>query len=128
MRNVYKIESAQSIHNELHFSLNENETNIQIQPAGQVLTDSDNCSFIYLVEEGESYSYLSFPEVLWPYLVELLKLNEDPFLRLENGQIKLHNFTDELQMLIYNIKGNDNYGTEFVEAVEQSFQEILQAD
>ncbi len=128
MRNVYIIDNYQIVHNELHFSLNENESRIQIQPAGQLLTDSDNLAFIYLVEEGEGYSYLQLPQQLWPQLVELLKSNRNPYLLIDQERIELINFTDELQMLVFNIEGNDNYGNEFVEAVETTFAEILQSE
>ena len=34
-------------------------------------------------------------------------------------------FYEELEALIYNIEGNDNYGESFVSAVETAFQTIL---
>lgn len=128
MRNVYKVDNYQFVHNNLHFSLNENENRIQIQPAGQLLADSDNLAFVYLLEEGEGYSYLYLPQQLWPQLVELLKLNRNPYLLINNHPVELINFTDELQSLVFNIEGNDNYGTDFVEAVEKAFAEILHGE
>lgn len=128
MRNVYIVDNYQFVHNNLHFSLNENENRIQIQPAGQLLADSDNLAFVYLLEEGEGYSYLYLPQQLWPQLVELLKLNRNPYLLINNNPVELTNFTDELQMLVFNIEGNDNYGTDFVEAVEKAFTEILRGE
>ncbi|MFP3918300.1 hypothetical protein U5N28_10875 [Lysinibacillus telephonicus] len=128
MRNVYIVDNYQFVHNNLHFSLNENENRIQIQPAGQLLADSDNLAFVYLLEEGEGYSYLHLPQQLWPQLVELLKLNRNPYLLINNNPVELTNFTDELQMLVFNIEGNDNYGTDFVEAVEKAFTEILRGE
>lgn len=125
MRNLYKIEKCQFLHNDLHFSLNENLNRIQIQPAGQVLADSDNLAFIYLVEEEDGYSYLQIPQTLWPELVQLVKLNRDPYLVLKDEKMVLTNFTEELNALLYNIEGNDNYGNEFVVAVETTFKEIL---
>ncbi len=82
MRNTYKIEQFQFVKNNLHFSLNELGKEKQFQPAGQVLADSDDVSFIYLIEEGNQYSYLKFPQNLWPQLVELLKTEQNPFLQI----------------------------------------------
>ncbi|PYF06520.1 UPF0738 family protein [Ureibacillus chungkukjangi] len=125
MRNIYYIEKYQFVHNELHLSLNENQNEIQIQPAGQVLTDSDHLAFIYLVEEGGAYSYLYLPDDLWPALVRVLQSEQNPYLILNEQKIELENFTEELTMLLFNIEGNDNYGKTFVEAVETAFTEIL---
>ncbi|MEK9197554.1 hypothetical protein ACH0B5_10455 [Ureibacillus sp. 179-F W5.1 NHS] len=125
MRNLYKIEKCQYLHNDLHFSLNESLNRIQIEPAGQVLADSDNLAFIYLVEEGDGYSYVQIPQKFWSELVQLVKLNRDPYLMVKDEKIKLTNFTEELHSLLFNIEGNDNYGNEFVGTVEKIFKEIL---
>ncbi|MCM3386544.1 hypothetical protein LG296_05210 [Ureibacillus chungkukjangi] len=125
MRNIYYIEKYQFVHNELHLSLNENQNEIQIQPAGQVLTDSDHLAFIYLVEEVGEYSYLYLPDDLWPALVRVLQSEQNPYLILNEQKIELENFTEELTMLLFNIEGNENYGKTFVEAVETAFTEIL---
>ncbi len=128
MRNIYLVEKYQFVHNQLHLSLNENQNRIQIQPAGQILTDSDRLSFIYLVEEAGEYSYIYLPEDLWPALVRVLKAETNPYLILNEQKIELENFTEELNMLIFNIEGNENYGQNFVEAVETAFAEILQEE
>jgi len=128
MRNIYTVEQFEILHNELHFSLNENGAAIQITPAGQVIADSDQLSFIYLVEEGNEYSYLSFPQSIWSSLVQLLQQELTPYIVTGNERKELVNFNDELQMLIFNIEGNDNYGSLFVTAVENDFQAILQND
>ena len=125
MRNIYFIEKYQFVHNELHLSLNEKQNEIQIQPAGQVLTDSDHLAFIYLVEEAGEYSYLYLPDDLWPALVRILQSEQNPYLILNEQKIELENFTEELTMLLFNIEGNENYGNPFVEAVEAAFTEIL---
>ena len=125
MRNIYFIEKYQFVHNELHLSLNEKQNEIQIQPAGQVLTDSDHLAFIYLVEEAGEYSYLYLPDDLWPALVRVLQSEQNPYLVLNEKKIELENFTEELTMLLFNIEGNENYGKPFVEAVETAFTQIL---
>ncbi|KGR73693.1 UPF0738 family protein [Ureibacillus sinduriensis] len=128
MRTIYLIEKYQFVHNDLHLSLNENQSKIQIQPAGQILADSDHLAFIYLVEEQGEYSYIYMPEDLWPALVRVLKSGKNPYLILEEQKIELTNFTDELHMLLFNIEGNENYGNAFVEAVETAFAEILKEE
>ncbi|WP_332650370.1 hypothetical protein [Lysinibacillus sp. 54212] len=125
MRNVYKIEQNFALHNKLYFSLSESPAQIQIQPAGRVIADSDNTAFIYIVEEAGTYSYLSFSESLWPALVKMLKNEEDPFLTIGETTIELSNFYEELHALIFNIEGNGNYGDIFVAAVEEAFKEVL---
>lgn len=125
MRNVYSIEQSLTIHNKLHFSLNERNAQILIQPAKRVIADSDNKAFLYIVEEASEYSYLSFQESVWPTLVSMLKNEEDPFLSLGETTIELTDFYEELYALVYNIEGNGNYGDSFVDAVEEAFKEIL---
>lgn len=127
MRNVFVIDDFRLEDDHLYFSLNESHGEIQIQPAGQVLTDSDSIAFIYVVDEGNEYSYLQFPKKVWNALVTILKTKKDPFLTFKNGEsILLHNFANELEMLVFNIEGNGNYGEDFVQAVEETFKEILE--
>lgn len=40
---------------------------------------------------------------------------QTPFLRVEDGILELIGFVDELEMLLYNIKGNRNYEDNFCE-------------
>lgn len=127
MRNVFIIDDFRFEDGNLYFSLNESHGEIQIQPAGQVLTDSDSIAFIYVVDEGNEYGYLQFPKKVWSALVMILKTKKDPLLRFNNGEsILLHNFANELEMLVFNIQGNGNYGEAFVQAVEETFKEILE--
>lgn len=128
MRNVYTINQFEVVHNEFHFILNESNEHIQMQPAGQVIADSDNGSFIYIVEEGDAFSYISFPKTIWPQLLEVVKTGQDPFLRVVGERIQLTNFFEELHMLLFNIEGNGNYGDAFVAAVEEAFAEIFVSD
>lgn len=95
---------------------------MQLQPAGQLIADSDNLAFIYIVEEAEQYSYLSFPKAVWSGLVQVLHNGRDPYL---HPTIQLTNFYEELEALLWNIQGNDNYGEEFVQAIEESFADIF---
>lgn len=128
MRNVYTIDQYEVLHNEFFFIVKESDEHIQIQPAAQVIVDSDNEAFIYIVEENGVFSYLRFARSIWPLLVEVVKSKQDPSLRVGAQQIVLTNFFEELSILLFNIEGNSNYGDDFVQAVEQSFAEIFQAN
>jgi len=95
-------------------------------PSGKMITDSDNLSFVYLLEVEEGYEHLHFTQKVWPLMVDVLTTNLDPMLSWKDEIILLPGFKDELTMLIYNIEGNDNYGEVFSSAVEQAFSSILQ--
>jgi len=128
MRNTYNIDGFQYVQTNLHFSLNETGKERQFQPVGQVLTDSDDFSFIYIVEEDGQYSYIKFSKNFWPQLVELLKKGQNPYLKIGDLSIELIHFNEELESLIFNIEGNDNYGNDFVSAVESVFEPILKSE
>ncbi|WP_066166237.1 hypothetical protein MHH70_07840 [Metasolibacillus sp. FSL H7-0170] len=121
MRKVYTIQKFEQIHNDFYFSLHDSEQDIQIQPTGQVIVDSDNMAFIYIVEDEGTYSYLSFPQTTWPALVQIVEKKRDPFL---TPDLALSNFAEELEYLLWNIQDNENYGKAFVEAVEAQFTSI----
>lgn len=122
LRNVYLISPATIVHNKLIFSVNDEMTAFQIIPAKQVLVDSDACAFIYIVEEGEAFSYVSFGEATWPQLLQMVQVGENPLLQVGDKQIELVQFAEELESLLYNIEGNSNYGENFVSKVETAFQ------
>lgn len=128
MRKLYIIEKFELVNHQLYFILNENDVNLQIQPAKQVIADSDNFAFIYLVDSGQDYSYLRFPPSIWSQLVYLLQQEQNPILKWGEQFIELEDFVDELRILIFNIENNDNYGSQFTNAVETAFSSILQHD
>jgi len=93
-----------------------------LHPKEQILADTDNCSFIYLMEDETKYTYIILPESIW----SILKTAHDSRLPVsitdQNEQTELLGFHDELEFLVTNIKGNSNYGSEFVERVEGIFE------
>ncbi|WP_419962550.1 hypothetical protein [Psychrobacillus sp. BM2] len=115
------------LENDIRFTLEVLPNNSHIKAAGQMITDSDSMAFIYLLEDEAGYHYLKFGQEVWPLLVNTLKAVEDPSLQLADKELTLHGFKEELNMLIFNIEGNDNYGADFSKAVEQAFSEILKA-
>ena len=82
MRNVYTIDQYEVLHNDFFFIVKESDEHIQIQPAAQIIADSDNEAFIYIVEENGVFSYLRFTRSIWPQLVEVVKRKQDPSLRV----------------------------------------------
>ncbi|KOS66730.1 hypothetical protein AEA09_18555 [Lysinibacillus contaminans] len=125
MRKIYTIESFSYENQQLYFSLNDNELNLQLKPAAQLIADSDDFSFIYLLDTGEFYQYLRFPPTIWTELVHILQTKQNPMLQVGTVVLELTNFYEELEMLVYNIEGNYNYGSEFVQAVEKHFKAVL---
>lgn len=127
MRNEYIVSVYEQSH-ALSFIVNETSEHLQIQPTGQVIVDSEDAAFLYLVEENNAYSYLRFPKATWPQLVAVVQRGEDPYLHNGAEDLRLHNFASELEGLLFNIEGNSNYGDEFVAAVEAIFAEIFEGN
>lgn len=109
---------------------NENELNLlvsnvgsydSLKPMGQMLVDSDEVSFVYLLEKETEYTYVIINEDNWQKLKWAIENNA--IISLSNGsdKIELVDFLDELNYLIENIKGNSNYGEAMVTKVEAIF-------
>lgn len=109
----------------LTFSVNEKVEHDKMKPAGQLIADSDQFAFVYLCDTGEAYAYIRFEPIVWPVLVEVLLKEQDPTLHIGEEVMTLPHFFEELQMLVYNIEGNGNYGDTFVTEVERAFEQIL---
>lgn len=100
------------------------ESEIQIADltaTGQMLVDSDQLSFIYIVEMEDGYQYVSIPEVTWNVIHEGLVAGLDASLTANGSKLSLTGFREEMNYLIANITGNSNYGEEMVAKVEQVF-------
>lgn len=114
-----------------HTILNKSELIIEIdsnfrlenvKASGQMLVDSLKLSFVYLLENNDTYTYLKIPEIFWTDLKEVM--TREISVSVTNGQEKINlvRFLEELIYLIENIKGNSNYGEEMVRKVEAVFQ------
>lgn len=125
MRNVYTIQSCNIHKNEWICTLHEPIELKNIQPTGQLLTDSDNLAFIYIVVENDEYSYIQFPKTVWSTLLKIVQNRDKVFIQNDDDKIELMNFVDELEMLLFNIEGNGNYGEIFVETVEKIFEPVF---
>ena len=124
---TYNVFSGIQLENDIRFTLEGIPNMPQLKAAGQMITDSESIAFIYLLEDETGYHYLKFGQEVWPLLVNTLKAVDDPSLQIGEKELTLHGFKEELNMLIFNIEGNDNYGADFNRAVEETFSEILQA-
>ncbi|WP_316571672.1 hypothetical protein [Neobacillus sp. YIM B06451] len=90
-------------------------------PKGQMLVDSDNLSFVYLMEREEEYTYVLLPELVWADLKKGLDQSLPVYLKADGGKVELTGFHGELEYLAENIKGNGNYGEAMVSSVESIF-------
>ncbi len=126
LRKTYLIEKGVLENSQVFFELQDPESDLAIHPAGRMITDSDEMSFIYLMDEKDGYSYLKFPQIVWPLLVETLHSKVNPVLKWGTERIELVGFLDELQSLLYNIEGNYNYGEDFTTAVEEAFAQLFE--
>ncbi|WP_251943202.1 hypothetical protein [Staphylococcus sp. Marseille-Q5304] len=88
-----------------------------LEEAGQMLADSDKYSFAYILDDGQSYSYLIFVQETWSMLHE----NKGKKI-IVNDNLELKQFDTEFNYILDSIEENPNYGKEFVSAVEKTFE------
>ncbi|MDP4104462.1 MAG: hypothetical protein Q8935_05855 [Bacillota bacterium] len=119
MNKLIKIQQATIENNRVQLLTNESITGLI--PREHILVDSDNISFIYLMEENDHYVYIGLDESAWPALRESMNKKLPAYLISDNDQIELTSFQEEIEYIINNIKGNGNYGEEMVEKVEKTF-------
>lgn len=81
-----------------------------LRPTGKMLVDSDQFSFIYLAEKDNEYTYIVFPESVWPALKKAIDLNMPAIVFNQAFRLELTDFYHEISYLTDNIKGNYNYG------------------
>jgi hypothetical protein len=93
----------------------------EIIPTGQMLADSDNLSFIYVIDTGEESVYVSLPKSVWSFLKKALDEQLDVEAQMNDCFVELKDLHDELAYLIDNIEDNPNYGDDMIEQVELHF-------
>ncbi|SEJ60885.1 hypothetical protein SAMN04488127_2269 [Bhargavaea ginsengi] len=121
------IQSAGTTGDVTEFILREGTELSGMRPAGRMITDTDSGTFVYLLDDGERFVHVHFPEEVWPQMATALQSGQTPELSGGGHRLELVNFAEELEMLIFNIEGNDNYGEVFSTAVEKAFSQILGA-
>jgi hypothetical protein len=87
----------------------------------QILVDSKQFSFVYLMENQEGYTYIDIPEPIWPLLKETVTKQIPVWIHFDEEEVELTSFNEELVEVINNIRGNSNYGEEMVTKVEETF-------
>jgi len=99
-----------------------------LDATGRILVDSEGKAFVYLLENEVGYHHVRIANDHWSELATGLISNKQPILQLNgqsNSEIELIHLWDEMKLLLENIKGNGNYGTEFVQEVEKVFKPII---
>lgn len=84
--------------------------------ASRMIVDSDNMSFIYLLDDGEEFQRVHFVKETWSMLNDF----KDTQIVL-NDEVILTDFWEEMDFLLDNIVDNNNYGKEFESAVREQF-------
>jgi Family of unknown function (UPF0738) len=101
--------------------LETNEPINEMVPGEQILVDSDQYTFIYLMEDKDDYTYIVLHEQTWPLLKKAQEKKLPVWVTFNEEQKELINFHDEFEYVLSNIKGNSNYGKELVTKVEGIF-------
>jgi hypothetical protein len=88
---------------------------------GQMLVDSDQLSFIYILESADEFVYAGLPHTIWTKLKEAKDKDLPVILQINENEIELTDLVPELNYLLENIKGNANYGDEMENKVVEVF-------
>ncbi|MHA7745342.1 UPF0738 family protein [Priestia aryabhattai] len=122
MHNRIDITTCVMKSNELHLKADPIETEIeQLEDTKQMLVDSDNMSFVYVVDINDQFMYVGLSDNIWANLKHVLHKDMKVFLEINREVIELSAVKEELSYLISNIEGNVNYGDEMVARVEEVF-------
>ncbi|MBM4764256.1 hypothetical protein [Bacillus sp. B15-48] len=121
MKQRLSVRRAEIKGEELHLFIDENIDLSKIKASGQMLVDSDQLAFVYLVEFESEYSYVVIPVEHWALIKEALHSTIEVYVVNKQGRIRLRQLKEEMTYLIENIKGNSNYGEEMVHQVERIF-------
>ena len=95
-------------------------------PSGTLIADSDRQTFVYLVDCGDTYGYVHFPVSMWGSLLQAVE--EDASIGWQDGDewVEMERLKVELDMMLVNIEGNDNYGETFTSLVEKQFHSYIE--
>lgn len=121
MKKMMSVLSAVIENETLMLKVDETNSLIDVKPKEQMLVDSDQLSFVYILEINEEYTYLVLTFEIWQILKKAVDQSLSVILTNQKDSLPLPMFIEELNFLIENIKGNSNYGEEMVEKVESTF-------
>ena len=93
----------------------------QLKAKGQMLVDSDQLTFIYILESPDEFVYAGLPHTIWTKLKEAKEKDLPVILQINENEIELTDIVPELNYLLENIKGNANYGDEMENKVVELF-------
>jgi Family of unknown function (UPF0738) len=88
---------------------------------GTMIADSDKGSLLYIIEEKEEFVYLTVPVKFWSEIKKASDQNLSVFLQAGEDTLELVKWNEELTYLVQNVKGNFNYGEEFVKQIQNVF-------
>jgi hypothetical protein len=123
MRQKIHLTKAELLEDKLVLHSSEKKDELNMKPAGQVLVDSENFSFVYFAESQEDYVLIHIQEECWSALKEAFEQKVPVIADLGETNFELEGLHQELDFLIENIEGNSNYGEEMVKKVEAVFLE-----
>ncbi len=122
MQNKIQVKSVENRENALIFCAENTELCAEgLKARSHVLVDSDNLSFLYILENETAFIYVSIPHTCWEEVKQAMKSDKMMFVRIQDVEIELEQMKEELEYLIGNIEGNANYGEELVNEVERVF-------
>jgi hypothetical protein len=123
MRKKIHLTKAELMEDQLVLHSSEKVEESELKPAGQVLVDSDNFSFVYFAESQEDYVLIHIQEECWTALNKAFEQKLPVYAGIGETEFELEGLHQELDFLIENIEGNSNYGEEMVKKVEAVFLE-----
>lgn len=88
---------------------------------GTMIADSDQGSLLYIIEEKEEFVYVTVPVKFWTEIKKANDQNLAVFLQAGENTLELVKWNEELTYLVQNVKGNFNYGEEFVKQIQNVF-------
>ncbi|MGV4320835.1 UPF0738 family protein [Bacillus mojavensis] len=121
MQNRIEILNATLSDDELRLTCETEGKEAERKPSGQMLVDSDNIAFVYILELADSFEYVMIKEHIWPELKQAHDQRKPIVLEAGNESIELSGLHEELEYLLENIKDNANYGEEMEETVKRIF-------
>jgi hypothetical protein len=93
----------------------------ELKAKGQMIVDSDQLAFIYILESADEFVYAGLPHTIWTKLKEAKEKSLDVILQINEKEIELTDIFPELNYLLENIRGNANYGDEMEKQVVELF-------
>ncbi|KUP36903.1 hypothetical protein [Bacillus halotolerans] len=121
MQNRIEILNATLSDDELRLTCEIEGNEAERKPSGQMLVDSDNIAFVYILELADSFEYVMIKEHIWPELKQAHDQRKPIVLEAGKESIELSGLYEELEYLLENIKDNANYGEEMEEKVKRVF-------